>query len=275
MVFAPNNPVSIAAAAIPQMAAAGNSWSRLPQIRLERRWASGKVLWQGAVLAPSTGDSPAATTSPFFLQPTTGATSRLPFFQSRIAFSDANWLGTKNAWSVGLSTHYGRARVANTPGNKQIDSLGVAGDWKFPIGARLTVNGEAFLGRNLAGFQAGAFQGFNPDFAYRRGTTLIGGGPRAIGTRGGWTQFGFTPPTLSDRLTIYGTYELDDPHNSDLVSLSKRDWRLRNEAFALSFVYKFSPQLSWGIEFRRFATEYLLSGKQTANHLNLGAAFSF
>lgn len=30
MVFAPNNPVSIAAAAIPQMAAAGNPWARLP-----------------------------------------------------------------------------------------------------------------------------------------------------------------------------------------------------------------------------------------------------
>ncbi len=275
MVFAPNNPVSIAAAAIPQMAAAGNPWSRLPQIRLERRWVGGKVLWQGAVLAPSTGDSPAATNSPFFLQPTSGAASRVPFFQSRVAFSDANWLGTKKAGSVGLSAHYGRARVANTTGNNQIESLGVAADWNFPIVARLTVNGEAFLGRNLAGFQAGVFQGFNPDFAYRRGTTLIGGGPRAIGTRGGWTQLGFTPPTLSDRLTIYGTYGLDDPRDSDLVSLSKRDWRVRNQAYAFSFLYKFTPQLSWGIEFRRFDTFYLQSGKQTANHVNLGAAFSF
>lgn len=275
MVFAPNNPVSIAAAAIPQMAAAGNPWSRLPQIRLERRWASGKVLWQGAVLAPSTGDSPTATTSPFFLQPTTGAASRLPFFQSRVALSDPNWLSTKKSGSVGLSAHYGRARVASTLGNNQIESLGVAADWNFPIVARLTINGEAFFGRNLAGFQAGAFQGFNPDFAYRRGTTLVSGGPRAIGTRGGWTQLGFTPPTLSDRLTIYGTYGLDDPRDSDLVSLSKRDWRLRSQAYAFSFLYKFSPQLSWGIEFRRFDTFYLQSGKQTANHVNLGAAFSF
>lgn len=275
MVFAPNNPVSIAAAAIPQMAAAGNPWSRLPQIRVEHRWASGKVSWQGAVLAPSTGDSPAATTSPFFLQPTTGAISRVPFFQSRVGFNGANWLGTKKAGSLGLSGHYGRARVANTPGNNQIDSLGVAADWNFPIVARLTLNGEAFFGRNLAGFQAGVFQGFNSDFAYRQGTTLIGGGPRAIGTRGGWTQFAFTPPTLSDRLTFYGTYGLDDPRDTDLVSLSKHDWRLRNQAYAFSFLFKFSPQLSWGIEFRRFETVYLQSGKQTANHVNLGAAFSF
>ncbi len=274
-IFAPNNPVSIAAAAIPQMAAAGNPWARLPQIRLEHRWASGKVLWQGAVLSPSTGDSPTASTSPFFLQPTTGGVSRVPFFQSRVAFNDGNWLGTKKAGSVGLSGQYGRARVANTPGNNKIDAVGIAADWNFPIVARLTINGEVFVGRNLAGFQAGAFQGFNPDFAYRRGTALIGGGPRAIGTRGGWTQFGFTPPALSDRLTMYGTYGLDDPRDSDLVSLTKRDWRLRNQAFAFSFIYRFSPQLSWGIEFRRFDTFYLQSGKQTSNHVNLGAAFSF
>lgn len=274
-IFAPNNPVSIASAAIPQMAAAGNAWARLPQIRLERRWVSGKVLWQGAVLAPSTGDSPAATTSTFFLQPTTGAASRVPFLQSRIAFSDGNWLGTKKAGSLGIAVHYGRARVANTSGNNQIDSLGVAADWNFPIVARLTINGEAFAGRNLAGFQAGAFQGFNPDFAFRRGVVVVAGGPRAIGTRGGWTQLGFTPPSLSDRLTIYGTYGLDDPRDSDLISLTKRDWRLRNQAYAFSFLYKLSPQLSWGIEFRRFDTFYLQSGKQTANHVNLGAAFSF
>ena len=275
MVFAPNNPVSIAAAAIPQMAAAGNPWSRLPQIRVERRWAGGRVFWQGAVLAPSTGDSPTATTSPFFLQPTTGAASRAPFVQSRVAFSDTNWLGTKKTGSVGLSGQYGRARVANTSGNNQIESIGAAADWNFPIFPRLTINGEAFIGRNLAGFQAGAFQGFNPDFAYRRGVVVIAGGPRAIGTRGGWTQLGFTPAILSDRLTIYGTYGLDDPRDSDLASVSIRDWRLRNQAYAFSFLYKLSPQLSWGIEFRRFDTFYLRSGKQAANHVNLGGTFSF
>jgi hypothetical protein len=274
-VFAPDNPVSIAAAAIPQMAASGNPWARLPQIRLEHRWASGKVVWQGAVAAPSTGDSPTATTSPFFLQPTTGGVSRVPFLQSRIAVNNVDWLGTKKSGSVGISGQYGRARVADTSGNNKVDALGIAADWNFPIVSRLTINGEVFFGRDLAGFQSGAFQGINPDFAYRHGTALINGGPRAIGTRGGWTQFGFTPPSFDDRLSIYGTYGIDDPRDSDLLSQTKRDWRLRNQAFAASFIYKLSPQLSWGLEFRRFDTFYLLSGKQAANHVNLGAAFSF
>ena len=274
-IFAPNNPVSIAAAAIPQMAAAGNPWARLPQLRLERKFASGKILWQGAVLAPSTGDSPTASSSQFFLQPTTGAASRLPFFQTRVALSGANWLGTKKSGSIGFSGQYGRARVANTSGNNKVDAEGLALDWNFPIVVRLTINGEVFVGRNLAGFQAGAFQGFNPDFAYHRGATLVSGGPRAIGTRGGWTQLGFTPPVLSDRLLIYATYGLDDPRDTDLISLTKRDWRFRNQAYAFSFLYRLSPQLTWGIEYRHFETVYLQSGKQRSNHVNLGAAFSF
>jgi hypothetical protein len=275
VIFAPNNPVSIAAAAIPQMAAAGNAWARLPQVRLERVWFDGKLLWQGAVLTPSTGDSPTANTSPFFLQPTSGAASRVPFFQSRIAVNSANWLGTKKSGSVAFSGQYGRARIATSSGDNKIEVEGLAADWNFPIVARLTINGEAFFGRNLSGFQAGVFQGFNPDFAYRRGNTLIAGGTRAIATRGGWTQLGFTPSVLSDRLTIFGTFGVDDPRNTDLISLTKRDWRLRNEAFAFSLLYKISPQVTLGAEFRRFDTLYLQSGRQRTNHINLSSAFSF
>lgn len=84
--FAPNSPVSIADAAIPQFAAAGNNWARLPQIKIEQRWNKGKVVWQGAVLAPQTGDS--NSTANFLLQPNSGALSKLPFLQTRIAYND-------------------------------------------------------------------------------------------------------------------------------------------------------------------------------------------
>lgn len=235
----------------------------------------GKLVWQGAVLAPNGGDFPSGTSATFLLQPGTSAASRLPYFQSRISINDRDWLKLKKPGSIGLSLQAGRARVANTTGNNQIDSFGLALDWSIPLQRRLTLAGEAFAGRNLAGFQSGVFQGFNPDFAYRSGTTLISGGPRAIGTRGGWAQAGFTPPMLDDHLTLYGSYGLDDPRDEDLVSLTRRDWRLRNQAFAYSFLYKLSAQFSWGIEFRRLETSYLQSGKQADNHLNLGAAFSF
>jgi hypothetical protein len=54
-----------------------------------------------------------------------------------------------------------------------------------------------------------------------------------------------------------------------------RDWRLRYQGIAFSSIYKLTPQISIGLEFRRLETDYLQSGRQTANHQNPGAAYSF
>lgn len=275
MVFAPVNPTSLAAAAIPQMAAAGNAWARLPQIKLERK-LSKNFTFQAGILAPQTGDY--STASSFFLQPTSGASSNLPFFQSRIAFSDANFFGTKKTGSVGLSGHYGRSKVfTGSTGNieNDVDSLGVALDWNFPLAKTLNLSGEAFFGRNLGGFQAGVFQSYNNDFARRQNGALISGGVRSIGARGGWTQLGFTPGALENKLSLYGSIGIDDPADEDLISRTPRDFRRQNFSFAFDAIYKFIPQFQIGAEFRRLQTLYFLSGRRNANHINLSAAYSF
>ena len=274
MVFAPQNPTSLAAAAIPQMASAGNNWARLPLIKVEHRFGS-NVTWQVAVLAPQTGDS--AANVAFLMQPNSGASSRLPFFQSRVAFADKNWLGTKKAGTIALSAHYGQSRVFTGATNvrNDIDSVGAALDWNFPLAKRVSLAGEAFFGRNLGGFQSGIFQSYNNDFAYRQGNSLVAGGVRSIGTRGGWIQLGITPKLANDRLGLYASIGLDDPNDLDLVSISTRDWRTRNLAYAFDAIYKVTPQLSIGAELRTFRTNYFISGVQNTNHVNLGAAFTF
>lgn len=274
MVFAPVNPTSMAAAAIPQMAAAGNIWARLPQFRIERKIGE-RVTWQGAILAPQTGDF--ASNAAFFIQPTSGAASRVPFLQSRIMFSDKNWFDTKKPGSIGLSGHYGRSKVFTGMSNirNDIESVGVALDWNFPLAPRLRLLGEAFFGRNLGGFQSGVFQSYNNDFAYRTGTSVVAGGVRSIGTHGGWIQAEFTLPVLDNRFGIYASVGIDDPSDRDLTSVSRREWRTRNLAMAANVVYKFTPQFSVGTEIRRFHTFYLLAGPQSVNHVNLGAAYTF
>lgn len=274
MVFTPVNPTSLAAAAIPQMAAAGNNWARIPQIKIERKLGK-NFTFQGAILAPQTGDY--NTASSFFLQPTSGASSKLPFFQSRIAFAKTNWLNSKKAGSIGLSAHYGRSKVFTGTTNieNDIESLGVALDWNFPLAARLSLAGEAFFGRNLGGFQAGVFQSYNNDFAYRNGAILIPGGVRSIGTHGGWMQLGFTPDILQNNLSFYGSIGVDDPTDADLISRAPRDFRRQNFSFAFDAIYKFTPQFQIGGEFRRLQTLYILSGRRNANHFNLSAAYSF
>lgn len=275
MVFAPVNPTSLAAAAIPQMAAAGNPWARIPQIKVERKLGSHLTL-AGAALAPQTGDY--AIASSFFLQPTSGAVSRVPFVQTRLAYADANWLGTKKAGYIGLSGHYGRSKVFTGPTaniENDVDSTGVALDWSFPLAKRLAVSGEAFFGRNLGGFQTGVFQSYNNDFAHRVGTTLVAAGVRSIGTRGGWMQIAFTPDVLKDRLAIYGSVGIDDPRNGDLLARTQRDFRTQNLAYAANSIFKVTPQFALSAEFRRFRTTSLLTGRRTADHLNLAAAYTF
>ncbi len=274
MVFAPLNPTSIAAAGNPQMGAAGNNWARLPQFRVEHKLTP-NILWQGAVLEPQTGDF--ATNAAFAVQPTSGAASQVPFLQSRIAFSGKDWFGSKKVGTIGLAGHYGRSRVFTGANNvrNDIESVGLATDWNLPLAKRLSLTGEAFFGRNLGGFQSGIFQSYNNDFAFRQGVASTAGGVRSIGTRGGWAQLAFTPAVLKDRLGIYGTFGIDDPNDSDLTSISHRDWRTKNVAFAAEMIYKWTPQFSLGLEFRRFQTTYLFSQRQYANHVNLGASYSF
>lgn len=274
--FAPNNPVSIADAAIPQFAAAGNNWARLPQVKVEQRFNDGKIVWQGAILAPQTGDSNATAT--FLQQPNSGALSRLPFFQTRLSFNEKDWLSTKKAGGIAVSAHYGRSRISPTNApiiEQNVESYGVAIDWNFPLHQRIVWSGEGFFGQNLAGFQAGVFQNYNTDFAVRQNNVLVANGVKGIETRGGWTQIGFTPNWSQDKLTLYGSIGLDDPKNVDLVNTRNRDFRSRNFAWAFDAIYKFTPQFQMGLEFRQLNTYYLVSGKKRANHLNLGAAYSF
>ena len=275
MVFAPQSPTSLAAAGIPQLAAAGNNWARLPQVKVEHRFGS-NITFQGAVLAPQTGDS--SSTATFLLQPNGGASSSVPFMQARLAFSAKNWFGSKNNGTIALSGHYGQSRVFTGAANatkNDIDSVGVALDWNFPLSNRIGLMGEAFFGRDLGGFQGGVFQGFNSDFASNDGGVIVPGGVRAIGTYGGWLQLSVTPPVLKDKLSFYGSAGLDDPKDADLVSVTPKDWRLRNFAFSFNTIYKITRQFSIGAEVRSLRTNYFSSGVRWANHVNLAAAYSF
>jgi len=271
VVFAPLNPTSIAAAAIPQFAASGNLWARLPQARIETRFGNGRFLYQGAVLAPTSGDFPSGSDSPFLLQPGAASRSAVPSFESRLAFTTRNFLGSGKAGTIAVSGHFGRAEVAGS----SIRSDAVALDWNVPLAKRVSLSGEAFIGESLGGLQGGVFQGYNPDYGQASDGLTGGSAVRGIRSRGGWTQVSFTPPVLRDRLTFYGSAGIDDPDNGDLQSVTPRNWRSRNFSYAFNAIFKPIPPLSIGFEFRRFHTTYLITGERTAEHFNLGAAYTF
>jgi len=264
MVFAPVNPSSLACAAIPLFAAAGNPWARLPQVRLERRF--GAALVQAAVLAPQSGDFNSA----FLAQPNSGSLSEVPYVQGRLAWTSKNAFGSGKPGAVGVSGHYGQSQVTPTGGTaKDLDSTGGAVDWSWPLGKHVLLSGEGFLGENLAGFQAGVFQGYNPDEVT---ASAPGGTPESISTKGGWAQLAVTP---ASKLTVLAAYGIDDPDDADLVSATSRNWRTRNEVVALALQYRASAQLSFGLEYRFLETRFLQTGTQKDRHLNLAAVMSF
>jgi hypothetical protein len=265
MVFAPLSPNSLACAAIPLFAAAGNPWARLPQVRLEERFGSG--LFQAAVLAPQSGDFNSA----FLAQPNSGALSEVPYVQGRLAFTTKNAFGSGKPGAIGISGHYGQSEVTPTGGTpKDLDSTGGALDLNLPLGKYVVLSGEAFVGENIAGFQAAVFQGINPDAVT---SSALAGTPEGIGTKGGWAQLGVTPG--ASKVSLLAAYGIDDPDDADLVSATKRNWRTRNQVVALALQYKASAQLSLGLEYRFIETEFLQSAKQKDRHLNLAAVMAF
>ncbi len=275
LLFAPLNPNSLASAAIPDFASAGNLWHRLPQIRIEHRrdFSGGQVKLEGAIVAPASGDFPAGAYV-FNSTPSSGDRSEVPYFQSRVSLTPKQWWVEKKQPAFGVSTHYGRARLTGNRGEAGLDSLGVAADWSVPLGAGLAVVGEAFFGRNLAAMQGGILQGTNTDFAVRSGEAITPLNARSIGTRGGWVQLSFTPARF-DKLTLNGGFGLDDPRDADLATVSGTDVRLRNAAAMFNFIHKLSPNLSWGVEYRRLDTTWLVRRKLSNDHVNLGFLFSF
>jgi hypothetical protein len=266
MIFAPLNPLSISSAGIPLFAAGGNPWSRLPQVRGE--WRTKTVLLQGGVLAPQTGDFNAA----FFYQPGSGALSDTPFLQGRAAVTVANFAASKKAATIGVSGHVGRSRVT-APVDREVSSHGAAVDFVLPLGTRVTVQGEAFTGANLGGFQAGVFQGLVADGAIAGpGGTPVLDGPRALDATGGWLQ---VTAAVTPAVTVHGGIGTDDPDDADFLTATRRESRLENTVISVGFQHRASAHVSWGLEFRRLETTYLIAGGRDAAHVNAGLTFTF
>jgi hypothetical protein len=266
MIFAPVNPLSLSSAGIPLFAAGGNLWSRLPQVRGE--WKTKKVLLQGGVLAPQTGDFNSA----FFYQPGSGALSETPFLQGRAAVTLANFAASKKVATIGVSGHWGQSRVT-TPVDRTVDSNGVALDFVLPLGTKVTVQGEAFTGTNLGGFQGGVFQGLVIDGAVPGpGGTPVLDGPRALDSAGGWVQ---VLAAVTPTVTIHGGFGTDDPDDADFLTATRRESRLENTAISFGFQHKASAQIAWGVEYRRLDTKYLIAGDKDAGHVNAAFTFTF
>ena len=80
---------------------------------------------------------------------------------------------------------------------------------------------------------------------------------------------------LTKTVTVHGGFGMDDPDDADFFTVTRRESRLENTAITVGFQHKASAQISWGLEYRRLDTKYLIAGDKDAGHVNAAFTFTF
>ncbi|HET6797534.1 MAG TPA: hypothetical protein VFH40_10280 [Gemmatimonadales bacterium] len=243
------SPSSIASVGFPDFAAAGNLWLWIPQVRVSADLPPMRGVMIGAeiaALAPTSGEAQGT----FLTQPDAAERSGRPYVQGRVR---GRWGSGDQAGEVSFGGHYGW--IQDSTGGR-IHSKALAVSVWTPIGSKLELRGEGFIGQALAGLGGGGI-----------GQNMVRNGV-AVNSKGGWVQLNLRP---SSAVELGGGGGIDDPDDEDLVATS----RLRNTAFEGHIVWRRQPAVV-GLELRTLRTKYAPpADTQSATHVNLGVGFEF
>ena len=80
---------------------------------------------------------------------------------------------------------------------------------------------------------------------------------------------------VTPAVTVHGGFGTDDPDDVDFLTVIRRETRIENTAISFGFQHKASAQITWGVEYRRLDTKYLVAGDKDASHVNVGFTFTF
>jgi hypothetical protein len=266
-VFAPLNPTSLASYGIPGFSTSGNLWNRMPQIRYEHREGEkSKLIFTAALLDPNAGDN---SGNPAFRVIGLGERGSLPAFETRLGFTTPSH-GKES--SSGVSGHYSRLLgVIGDPDGASlrspIDSYGVNADANVWLSSGFRITGEVFHGRALGILSGNIAQS----------AVVIAGRARGINSTGGWFELHGEAPTgyqgSLKNLSMNLGYGIENNRDEDLLV----GMRKRNQTYMINSQYKFSPNFTLALEYRRVLTDWFRepSSNQKLNWVSLGYLFSF
>lgn len=239
------DPVSLASFGTPGFTAAGNLWLWVPQLRgtVELGTPAGLAL-QGAVLAPTTGDA----VPPFDTGHDAAEQSSRPALQLRVR---SRWGEDDRAGEIGVGVHRGWLRLED---GRRATSEAVVASAVVPLGALVTVRGEAYAGQALRGLGGGGI-----------GQNVSAAG-RAVRDRGGWAQLDVRPSPVWQ---LGGGCGVADPRDADVPA-----GRRRNTACATHLLVRPGGPLVAGVEYRRLATRHA-DGTARNHHVNVAVGFEF
>jgi hypothetical protein len=233
--LAPRDPTSLAAQSFPLLFRSGNLYLRSPQVRLERKLATGFTV-KGGIAAPLAADDVNFYT---FAPPAgAGERSRRPAFEGRADYT-AGSPDTRGEFSVGVSGRYGWRK----PLTELQSVASYAVDFNTRLG-RLGAAGEFFYTDDAAEFGAAVAQ--------------------ARPARGGWVE---GRAALTSRLSANAGVGLDRVRET--VALGAR--RANKSAFG-NVIFDLTPEVAVSMEYRWLQTQLGNVFVKRDNH-HVNAAF--
>jgi regulator of replication initiation timing len=268
--FSPNSPTSFATLAIPALAYSGNLWSWTPQLRLEHRFSvaeTSKIILQGGILDPLTGEPPNGESFQFYRVPQAGESTRQPGYGTRVAWSHP---ASGDAITLGVGAYYSRQ---NWGFSRDVNAWAGTADWSVPLGRRFAVSGEFYRGRAIGGLGGSLGRSVIWDRPLSDPASIV----LPLNSIGGWTQVKFK---AAPKLEFNGAFGQDSTFASDLKALANEfsylDANLaRNRAFFGNVIYRPRSDLLFAFEYRRLRTADAYGMNQNVNHLNLSMGVLF
>jgi flagellar biosynthesis chaperone FliJ len=255
--ISPRNPTSLAAVWFAPFHQAGNLWQWRPQIMIEHRikmGTSSELQLQGGVLMPF-----GETLQGAVIEGGAG-------YESRTVWSQT--LSNERNVEFGVGGYFHRRPFAL---GRNVNSYAITTDWQIPLGERLELSGEAFLGRAI---NLGEASGFRNDRLYAITGSLSNAATqiRGVFSNGGWAQLNYQArPDLEFNLA----YGQDDPRNQDLrFGVFSTGTRFKNQAASANVIWSLRQNFLVSLEYRRLWTNYA-TNRQRAGHYNLAIGYVF
>jgi hypothetical protein len=263
--FSPLSPTSLVSSAYPAMWAAGNMWTWTPQVHVDRRFTAAggsTIVVQGGVLDPLTADPPA---SEYEHVPTAGERSGVPAPAVRVGWQHGS---DSRAASAGAGAYYSRQAWGS---ERRVDAWAATGDWNVPVASRVSLSGEVYRGRAIAGLGASAA----PSAVVIDAGAL--GGVRPFTSMGGWSEVKIAPTARLELNVAAGTDRSSPAALDQLLraAVIERAIVRRNTTAFVNGIYLVRSNVPFSVEYRRLQTTALDGVQHRADHVSIGAGIAF
>ena len=269
-ILEPNEPTSLLAVALPELAWAGNLWNWNPQVGVSHEFAisdasSFKVQ---AALIDTFDPRPPGNTSTASVTQT--ESSRWPGTQARFAFEHGMKDGRAEFGAGGYFSPH------RTDEGNAFDAWAATVDLHLPITRLFDFTANAYRGQALDGLGAGGYDNYYYVYNYRYPEL------HALDDVGGWTQLKARAGQRVEFNTGFGT---DNPFAKEVRAAAaflagsasgvSYSGLARNRAIYSNVIWSPNAYLQFSFEYKRLWTNYASGPTAYSDSIGLGAGYKF